>query len=45
MREVDLIIIGAGPAGMSAAGRAADCGLSVVILDEQPVAGGRSTAT
>lgn len=41
MREVDLIIIGAGPAGMSAAGRAAECGLSVLILDEQPAAGGQ----
>ena len=41
MHEVDLIIIGAGPAGMSAAWRAAECGLSVLILDEQPAAGGQ----
>lgn len=41
MHEVDLIIIGAGPAGMSAAGRAADCGLTVLIVDEQPAAGGQ----
>ncbi|TDT77313.1 thioredoxin reductase [Litoreibacter halocynthiae] len=41
MREADLIIVGAGPAGMSAARRAADCGLTVLILDEQPAAGGQ----
>src|SRR6056297_3890521 len=37
----DLVIIGAGPAGMAAAARAADLGLSVSILDEQPRAGGQ----
>ncbi|MFX0545287.1 NAD(P)/FAD-dependent oxidoreductase [Roseovarius sp. S1116L3] len=41
MHEADLIVIGAGPAGMAAAGRAADCGLSVLLLDEQPSAGGQ----
>ena len=41
MYNVDLIIIGAGPAGMSAARRAAELGISVLILDEQPVAGGQ----
>lgn len=41
MHEVDLIIIGAGPAGMAAARRAAECGLSVLVLDEQPAAGGQ----
>jgi thioredoxin reductase len=41
MRDVDLIVIGAGPAGMTAARRAADCGLSVLILDEQLTPGGQ----
>lgn len=41
MYNVDLIIIGAGPAGMSAARRAAELGLSALILDEQPAAGGQ----
>ena len=37
----DLIIIGAGPAGMSAALTAAALGLKTVLLDEQPRAGGQ----
>lgn len=37
----DLAIIGAGPAGMSAAIEAGRLGLSVVVLDEQPRAGGQ----
>lgn len=37
----DLIIIGSGPAGMSAATVAAACGLRTVVLDEQPRAGGQ----
>lgn len=41
MREADLIVIGAGPAGMAAARTAADAGLSVTVLDEQPRAGGQ----
>lgn len=41
MREADLIIIGAGPAGMAAARQAADTGLSVLLLDEQLNAGGQ----
>jgi NADPH-dependent 2,4-dienoyl-CoA reductase/sulfur reductase-like enzyme len=41
MHNVDLVIIGAGPAGMSAARRAAELGLVVLILDEQPTAGGQ----
>ncbi|MBD1549573.1 NAD(P)/FAD-dependent oxidoreductase [Roseibium aggregatum] len=41
MIEADLVIIGAGPAGMAAAAQAADCGLSVLILDEQPRPGGQ----
>lgn len=37
----DLIVIGAGPAGMSAATAAATLGLKTVLLDEQPQAGGQ----
>ena len=41
MRETDLIIVGAGPAGLAAARIAADCGLAVLLLDEQRAAGGQ----
>lgn len=37
----DLVIIGAGPAGMSAAVTASACGLRAVVLDEQPRPGGQ----
>ena len=37
----DLIVIGAGPAGMAAAFTAASLGLKTVLLDEQPGAGGQ----
>ncbi len=37
----DLIVIGAGPAGMAAAAQAAQLGLSVLVLDEQPRPGGQ----
>ena len=37
----DLAIIGAGPAGMAAAVEAADLGLSVVVVDENPTPGGQ----
>lgn len=38
---IDLLIIGAGPAGMSAAIEARRHGLSVLVLDEQPSPGGQ----
>ena len=41
MSDTDLIIIGAGPAGMAAAATAARGGLRVLVLDEQPRAGGQ----
>ena len=41
MPEADLIVVGAGPAGMLAARTAADAGLSVLLLDEQARAGGQ----
>ncbi|WP_417723780.1 NAD(P)/FAD-dependent oxidoreductase [Salipiger sp.] len=39
--KADLIILGAGPAGMAAARVAAEQGISVLMLDEQPRAGGQ----
>jgi thioredoxin reductase/bacterioferritin-associated ferredoxin len=39
--EYDLVIIGSGPAGMSAAIVARQYDLSVLVLDEQPTAGGQ----
>lgn len=41
MDRADLIVIGAGPAGMAAAGSAAAQGLRVVLLDEQAGPGGQ----
>ncbi|WP_415184508.1 FAD-dependent oxidoreductase [Phaeovulum sp.] len=41
MRDTDLIIVGAGPAGMAAAATAANGGARVLLLDEQPRAGGQ----
>jgi len=41
MRDADLIIIGAGPAGMAASATAAEGGARVLLLDEQPCAGGQ----
>jgi NADPH-dependent 2,4-dienoyl-CoA reductase/sulfur reductase-like enzyme len=37
----DLLIVGAGPAGIAAAVEAAEWGISVVLLDENPAPGGR----
>lgn len=39
--RVGLAVLGAGPAGVAAAVAAAECGLSVVVIDEQPRAGGQ----
>jgi NADPH-dependent 2,4-dienoyl-CoA reductase/sulfur reductase-like enzyme len=41
MTQVDLVIIGAGPAGLAAANEAQKGGARVVLLDEQPVPGGQ----
>ncbi|SIO43960.1 NADPH-dependent 2,4-dienoyl-CoA reductase, sulfur reductase [Rhodovulum sp. ES.010] len=41
MGHSDLIVVGAGPAGMAAAATAAEHGLSVTVLDEQPRPGGQ----
>ncbi len=37
----DIIIVGAGPAGLSAAVTAAEAGIEVLVLDEQPAPGGQ----
>jgi NADPH-dependent 2,4-dienoyl-CoA reductase/sulfur reductase-like enzyme len=41
MNEVDIAVIGAGPAGMAAATEASAHGLSVAIIDEQAAPGGQ----
>src|SRR5687768_16861864 len=41
MTRFDLIVVGAGPAGMAAASKARHCGLIVMVLDEQPAPGGQ----
>jgi len=41
MRRSDVIVVGAGPAGMAAAAEAAEHGLSVTLVDEQPRPGGQ----
>jgi thioredoxin reductase len=40
-RAFDLVIVGAGPAGMSAALRARNLGLSVLVVDDQQTPGGQ----
>lgn len=41
MTETDLLIVGAGPAGMAAAVSARQCGLDVLVIDDQPSPGGQ----
>ena len=44
MTHSDIIVVGAGPAGMAAAAMAARHGATVSLLDEQPRPGGQITA-
>lgn len=41
MTTFDVAVVGAGPAGIAAATRAAECGARVVVLDESPEMGGQ----
>ncbi|HWP50842.1 MAG TPA: NAD(P)/FAD-dependent oxidoreductase [Clostridia bacterium] len=41
MTEAELVIVGAGPAGLSAAIEAAQCGTKVLLIDENAKAGGQ----
>lgn len=40
-QECELLVVGAGPAGMAAATEAARLGIATVLLDEQPAVGGQ----
>ena len=40
-RTYDVVVVGAGPAGMAAAKRAAECGASVALVDDNPRPGGQ----
>ena len=41
LEPIDVVVIGAGPAGMAGARTLAELGISVVLLDEQVAAGGQ----
>jgi len=40
-RDFDVVVVGAGPAGLAAACRAAECGQRVAMLDDNPQPGGQ----
>ena len=40
-RPFDVVVVGAGPAGLAAAARAAECGKRVAMLDDNPQRGGQ----
>jgi NADPH-dependent 2,4-dienoyl-CoA reductase/sulfur reductase-like enzyme len=39
--QFDLLVVGGGPAGLAAAARAAECGLQVGLVDDNPALGGQ----
>jgi len=39
--QFDVVVVGGGPAGLAAAARAAECGVRVVLLDDNPELGGQ----
>ncbi len=41
MREVEIAIVGAGPAGLAAALAASECGAEIVLIDEYHSLGGQ----
>jgi NADPH-dependent 2,4-dienoyl-CoA reductase/sulfur reductase-like enzyme len=41
LEHCDLLIVGAGPAGMAAAVAAAPSGASIVVIDDNPAPGGQ----
>jgi glycine/D-amino acid oxidase-like deaminating enzyme len=41
VREVDILVVGAGPAGLEAARAGAKAGARILVLDERPAAGGQ----
>ncbi|MEU9884233.1 NAD(P)/FAD-dependent oxidoreductase [Sphaerisporangium sp. NPDC051011] len=41
MSRTDVLVVGAGPAGLAATARLAEAGLAVQVVDEQPAAGGQ----
>ncbi|MQR00764.1 NAD(P)/FAD-dependent oxidoreductase [Glaciimonas soli] len=41
MRDVDIVIVGAGPAGLAAAHSAAQSGVTIALIDDNPLAGGQ----
>jgi D-hydroxyproline dehydrogenase subunit alpha len=41
MRKIDVLVVGAGPAGITAGTAAAESGLRTVVLDDNPTAGGQ----
>ena len=41
MKRSEVLIVGAGPAGLAAAVRARESGKSVTVLDDNPAAGGQ----
>ena len=41
MNRHDVVVVGAGPAGLAAARRASECGARVAMVDDNPAPGGQ----